>query len=209
MRGKMPSFNEPPLNSRPDPTPFLFHMKRSTSSNDGYLAYDNLLNILKEGVIWGSSNKKGFTKGPNRATCFMDVPFASLKYILAPNRAEPQKPRYEPYGIMLRKFYTYDTGCRAVLYMSDEELKSLRIRQEELWRVVRFEVANENWISWIHKREWRSKGDFKLPIKILSVLVKDLKEAGHRREIKKTPKKFKCKPKSIIPLSIVCKGLIN
>ena len=29
----------------------------------------------------------------------MDVPFASLKYVLTPENTDPQEPRYEPYGI--------------------------------------------------------------------------------------------------------------
>jgi hypothetical protein len=33
----------------------------------------------------------------------MDVPFASLKYVLTPEDADPQKPRYEPFGVIVTK----------------------------------------------------------------------------------------------------------
>ena len=60
----------------------------------------------------------------------------------------------------------------------------------------------------MHEREWRSKGDFKLPPKPLAVFVKNTKFAEKLRDkIKKDPKRFKIKPKSIIPLSIICEGL--
>ncbi|MDT8873383.1 hypothetical protein RAA17_25365 [Komagataeibacter rhaeticus] len=185
-------------------------MTKNTEADDKYSAFDNLVNILETGEIWGSSKTKGFIKGPNKAACFMDVPFASLKYVLTPENSDPQAPRYEPYGIALTKGYAYSKGCRPVLYLSNEEIKTIGVPDDELWRVVRFEVRNKNWISWLHEREWRSKGDFELPSSVHAVLVRNTIDAEKLRKcIQKNPKKFKCKPKSIVPLSVVCQGLLK
>ena len=77
---KRPAFEDLPFYERPDLTPYLIHLTKNTKRKDDYSTFDNLINILKKGEIWGSSSKSGFIKGPNRATCFMDVPFVSLKY---------------------------------------------------------------------------------------------------------------------------------
>jgi hypothetical protein len=173
----LPQFDELPFNARPDLSPYLIHLTKNTAKEDEFSAFENLVNILKTGSIWGSKTSKGFIKGPHRATCFMDVPFQALKYILTPENADPQNPRYEPYGVILTKKYAYEHGCRPVLYLSDEETKQLGIPRDELWRVVRFEVSKKGWICWLHEREWRSKGSFNLPSKIQAVLVKNTNDA--------------------------------
>jgi hypothetical protein len=87
----------------------------------GCSAYENLLNILQTGKIWGSEPKAGMIKGKSRAACFIDVPFASLKYVLTPENSDPQSPRYEPYGIAVTKRFAHEAGCRPVLYLSNDE----------------------------------------------------------------------------------------
>lgn len=42
---------------RPDLTPYLIHLTKNTQKNDQYTALDNLVSILKTGVIWGSDKK--------------------------------------------------------------------------------------------------------------------------------------------------------
>ncbi len=148
-------------------------------------------------------------KGKNAAACFMDVPFASLKYVLTPENTDPQKPRYEPYGIAIHKKYAYRRGCRPVLYLSDSELRALNIPSSELWRVVKFEVAEGNWISWLHEREWRCKGNFKLPNTINSVLVRTSAEAKRLTDaVARSRRSFKCVPKSVVPCTVLCQGLL-
>ncbi len=84
----------------------------------------------------------------------------------------------------------------------------MRIPKKELWRVVRFEASDEGWISWIHEREWRCKGDFKLPISPIGVLVKNTKKANEIQDLMRNDfNKFKAIPRSIIPLNIICQGL--
>ena len=154
------------------------------------------------------STNEGFIKGSNEATCFMDVPFMSLKYILNHENSNPENPRYEPFGIIIPKKVAYKKGCRPVLYLSNEETKKLKIPDDELWRVVRFEVDESGWISWIHEREWRCKGAFKLPKTLHSVFVKN---TFFSKKLSKmlidSPDDFMSKPKSVIPLNVMCQGL--
>ncbi|MBX3442136.1 MAG: hypothetical protein KF774_06995 [Planctomyces sp.] len=204
-----PQFDELPFNSRPDLTPYLIHLTKNTKADDEFSAFDNLVSILQSGEIWGSSSRRGFIKGPNRAACFMDIPFAALKYILTPENADPQSPRYEAYGVIITKKYAHAHGCRPVLYLSDDETKALRIPTGELWRVVRFDVSRQGWICWLHEREWRCKGAFALPSSVQAVVVKNTNDARKLADrIAKEPKKFKCVPKSIIPLTVVSQGLL-
>ncbi|MGA9624172.1 MAG: hypothetical protein WBL65_02710 [Bryobacteraceae bacterium] len=206
---KLPQFDDLPFNSRPDLTPYLIHLTKNTKAEDEYNALENLTSILKSGEIWGSDTSKGFVKGPHTAACFMDVPFQALKYVLTPENADPQKPRYEPYGIVVTKRYGYDHGCRPDLYLSNDETGRLCIPTDELWRVVRFEVTEEGWISWQHEREWRCKGNFRLPAETLAVLVKTTAEAAQLTEWLVGDPEYKCKPRSVIPLNVICQGLLR
>lgn len=93
-------------------------------------------------------------------------------------------------------------------YLSDAELKTLGISQEEVWRVVRFEPAEVKKINWLHEREWRCKGNFSLPSYSTGVLVKNLSDAKKlQRMIDSEPKEFEKKPICIIPLMVICQGL--
>lgn len=205
----LPAFDELPFNARPDLTPYLLHFTKNTKPEDEFSAYDNLVNILKTGEICGSSSRKGFIKGPNKAACFMDVPFASLKYVLTPENSDPQSPRYEPYGIAITKRYAYGEGCRPVLYLSDAETAELQIPRNELWRVVRLEVSRKGWISWLHEREWRCKGNFALPSIAQAVFVRSTREAGRlAKEIAASKSEFKCRPRAVVPLTVMCQGLL-
>ncbi len=82
--------NNLPFFERPDLSPFLVHLTKNTKSDDEFSAYDNLVNILETGEIWGSNTEKGFIKGPNEAACFMDIPLASLKYVLNEANTNPE-----------------------------------------------------------------------------------------------------------------------
>lgn len=205
----MPEFKDLPFNKRPDLSPYIIHLTKNTSKKDKFSAYDNLISILGEGCIWASSTEHGFIKGPNTATCFMDVPFQALKYVLTPEDADPQDPRYQPYGLVLSKQAAYRKGCRPVLYLSNQETEELRIPKEELWRVVRFEHEQQRWISWLREREWRCKGAFTLPKEIPAVLVKTTLEARKLiKDLHDKPKDYQCLPRSVIPLNVLCQGLL-
>ena len=206
----LPQFDDLPFNARPDLTPYLIHLTKNTEAENGKSALDNLVSILKTGKILGSTTATGFVKGPHPAACFMDVPFQALKYVLTPEDTDPQRPRYEPYGIVIQKEYAYKHGCRPVLYLSDAEITKVGVVRDELWRVVRFEVADNGWISWLHEREWRCKGSFALPSQMTAVLVRNTKDLNKLYDqLAKRPKEFKCHPRSVIPLSVVCQGLLK
>jgi hypothetical protein len=206
----LPTLNQLPFNKRPDLTPYLLHLTKNTNKEDEYSAYDNLVSILMTGRINGSSSTKGFIRGPNRATCFMDVPFASLKYVLTPENTDPDNPRYEPYGIVVTKGYAYNHGLRPVLYLSNIETTALGVPRNELWRVVRLERNHEGWINWVHEREWRCKGHFKLPKTIHTAIVRNTRDAKKLRDrINDEPEKFKCVPDSILPAEVICQGLLK
>jgi hypothetical protein len=204
-----PKFEDLPFYDRPDLTPYLVHLTRGTERKDGNSAFDNLVNILKVGRIYGSDKKTGYIRGNSPATCLMDVPFVSLKYLFKDSGTK--SPRYEPFGIFLTKKAAYKKGCRPVLYLSKEEMEEkLKIPKAELWRVVTFEADESGWISWLHEREWRCKGDLQLPSNPYGVLVRsanDAKKLG--KMIQKSPDAFKIKPRSIIPLDVVCQGLLG
>jgi hypothetical protein len=202
-----PDFEDLPFFERPDLTPYLIHLTKNTEADDEYSAFENLVSILQTGEIWGSTKKKGFVKGPHRAACFMDVPFHSLKYILNEENSNPKTPRYEAFGVFVTKKHAYKEGCRPVLYMSDAELKKLCVPKDELWRVVRFEAGNAGWISWLHEREWRCKGDYTLPSNA-GVLVRNSTYVERlNKRLREEPKEFKVHPRAIIPLTILCQGL--
>jgi len=204
----MAEFEDLPFDVRPDLSPYLIHLTKNTKDEDEFSAFDNLVHMLKTGEIWGSDTKKGFIKGPHKAPCFMDVPLSSLKYILNSENSDPSDPRYEPFGVLVTKKLAYRKGCRPVLYLSNNEVKTLKIPRGEQWRVVRLEVRGDKWISWMHEREWRCKGNFKLPKKMLTVFVKNPTNAEKlQKMINDKPSKFKIRPKSIIPLSVMCEGL--
>jgi hypothetical protein len=201
-------YNDLPFFERPDLSPYLVHLTRNSKGENGSSAFENLVSILLDGVINGSTTKKGFIKGSNPATCFMDVPLSSLKYVLNEDNTDPSNPRYEPYGIIITKKIAYKKGCRPVLYLSDAEMRQLGINNDEKWRVVRLENVDGVGINWIHEREWRCKGDFELPKSPLAVLVKDTDEAAKLQKIlSKNKSKFESFPKSVIPLSVLCQGL--
>ena len=204
----MMEFEDLPFDVRPDLSPFLVHLTKNIEKEDEYSAFDNLVSMLKSGEIWGSDTNKGFIKGPNKAACFMDVPLSSLKYIINIQNSDPKNPRYEPFGVLITKKLAYKKGCRPVLYLSNNEVKTLRIPRNEQWRVVRLEVSGDKWISWMHEREWRCKSHLNLPKKIGSVFVRNTKYSEKLQKlISDNPKQFKTKPKSIIPLDILCQGL--
>jgi hypothetical protein len=200
----LPEFEDLPFYERPDLTPYLIHLTKNFSEENGHSAFDNLVSILETGEIRGT---RKFIKGSDRAACFMDVPFYSLKYILNEENTDSDDPRYEPFGIYVSKKYAYNKGCRPVFYLSDEEVKQIKIPSCELWRVVKLELSNSGCVSWLHEREWRVKSDFPLPPKC-GVLVRNLSCAEKLQKLlAETPVRFKAKRYSIIPLTVLCQGL--
>lgn len=194
-----------PFYERPDLTPFLVHF---TKRSNGCDALDNLKSILKAGVIRGSDNN-GYIKGDIPATCFMDVPFSSLKYILRDSNTNSNSPQYEPYGIVVGKDHAFLNGARPVWYLSDKDIVEIDIQPDQKWRVARLEGMEETSIGWLHEREWRAKGNFRLPEKLEVVLVWDGDDAKNLTlAISKNPSIYKTQPLSILSLKVLCQGYL-
>lgn len=205
----LPQFRQLPFNTRPDLSPYLIHLTKNTRGEDNFSAFKNLVNILETGHIWGSG-RSAYIKGSNKAACFMDVPFASLKYVLTPENTKRDAPRYEANGIVIGKQRGYKKGLRPVLYLSDAEADALKIPKAERWRVVRLERQLTGWINWVHEREWRCKGSFKLGKTIPAVIVRNRKQAIRlRKMIEANPKSFKCIPDAILPAKLICQGFLT
>lgn len=201
----MSSYEHLPYFERPDLTPFLIHLTKNTKANNNSSAFDNLVSILQSGEILAS---KVFIKGPNGVVCFMDVPFMSLKYILNKDTANPKNPQYESFGVVIKKTTAYKKGARPVLYLSNDELEKIGIPEEERWKVVKFGGIETKAVNWTHEREWRAKGNFKLPNDPIA-LVADTKFARKLQAlISKQGSKFKAKPRSIIPINVITQGLV-
>ncbi|MFM0176499.1 hypothetical protein PQR33_45225 [Paraburkholderia sediminicola] len=193
--------HELPFLERPDLTPFRVHL---TKKSNGATGFEHLVSILQEGAIHGSKNYPERIAGPNPASCFMDVPLPSLKYVLH----ERNSRRYRPYGVLVSKRYAYKVGCRPVLYMTREKRETL-LPKDEWWRTVTLNGVTGKATNWLHEREWRAKGNFTLPSPSLrAVFVRTTREAQKLHAIiAKDPDAFAVKPRAILPLNIVCQGL--
>lgn len=193
------TLKELPYYKRPDLTPYLIHLTKARSDRS---ALDNLKLILEEGKINGTTS---YVQGQTEATCFMDIPFAALKYVCSTENAE----RYEPYGIVVAKRDAYRQGSRPVLYLTQEDQREFKIPASLLWRVVKLEYDEEEdtWIDWQHEREWRRVGSYNLTNNRVVALVRTVQDSQLLQKFISTNKRVKCNPLSIIPLSVICQGL--
>lgn len=202
MAGK--KLKELPYYERPDLTPYLIHLTKTSGKTT---ALENLTSILQDGVIQRTDSfiKSASRKRGVKAACFMDVPFAALKYVCSSKNAK----RYQPYGVVVKKRSVYQQGGRPVLYLSNREREELDIPMKQLWRVVSLEYDRkaDTWIDWQHEREWRCPKEFNLKKATCIALVKsveDVKELQAR--IDEQRDQFRCIPITIIPLAVICQG---
>jgi hypothetical protein len=202
MAGK--KLKELPYYERPDLTPYLIHLTKKLAKRT---ALENLISILQDGVIKRTDSFiKNATHGSGvKAACFMDVPFAALKYVCSSKNAE----RYQPYGVVVQKRSVYQQGGRPVLYLSDKEREKLKIPLRQLWRVVALEYdkKEDTWIDWQHEREWRCPKEFDLEKASCIALVESVKDVEKlQARIDKNRDQFRCIPITIIPLAVICQG---
>jgi len=121
----------------------------------------------------------GYIKGRHKVTCFSEVPFSGLKYLLN------DSDKYEPYGVICSKPEIYRLGGRPVIYLPDDETEW--IPREELWRVVRFEPQKK--IDYTFEREWRVPSKVELTsFGGFYALVRTRSEAKEIEEIAKANK---------------------
>lgn len=138
----------------------LTHFTRASKNASGL---DNLIAILKDGVIRGGSR---MVRGGQPAVCMFDAPIAGLGAILQ----RRNRRRYEPFGIAIDKRYAFKLGARPVIYLPWREAKK-NLVPEETWRVVTFQMDKNPPLDWSFEREWRIAGDLALEPRLAAALV--------------------------------------
>lgn len=129
----------------------LTHFTRAGKTES---ALDNLVAILRDGVIRGS---RRMVREGRAVVCMFDVPIRDLRLILD----RRNRRRYEPFGIAIEKRYAFRMGARPAVYMPWREAESL-LPAGERWRVVALELERDKPIDWSYEREWRLAGDLDL-----------------------------------------------
>ena len=165
------------LSERTDLSTSIVHLTRRGRHNN---VIDQLLEILTEKKLIGSTTESGFIVGDIPAVCFQDAPLQSIsqniwfeqKYRKTNKSA---KIRYRAVGLAFKKTYAYRRGARPVLYEQTRQAKRI-LPPEEWWRIVNFDLSNDDSIiDWTHEREWRAPNDFKFAISQATVLVPNAK----------------------------------
>lgn len=89
----------------------------------------------------------------------------------------------EPYGIKTSKRCAFKEGARPVIYLPVNEANRI-LDPSEYWRVVRLDLNNkDDSVCFLHEREWRCKGSFRLAVNFVNVFVKTKKEAATIRKL--------------------------
>src|SRR6202171_241072 len=130
----------------------LTHFTRAAKTES---ALDNLVTILREGVIRGSTR---MVREKRSVVCLFEVPIRDLRVLLDPR----SRRRYQPYGIAIEKRYAFRMGARPVIYMPWREAERL-LAPGERWRVVSLELERDATTDWSFEREWRRAGDSGFP----------------------------------------------
>jgi hypothetical protein len=131
-------------------------------------ALDNLVAILREGVIRGSSR---MIRDKRAVVCLFDAPLIELRRLLEPRN----RRRYEPFGIALDKRYAFKMGARPVIYMPAREAERV-VACGELWRVVAIEMDRTPLLDWSFEREWRLAGDLPVELNRAVALVENWRD---------------------------------
>ena len=161
------------LSERSDLSSSVVHLTRKGTSET---LVEQLLKILDDKTLNGSTTNSGFIVGDIPAVCFQDAPLHSVsqnvwfeqKY----RKLNPStKVRYNAMGLSFKKNYAYKKGARPVLYEQTIEAKKI-LPKDEWWRIVNFNLSDDNAIiDWTHEREWRCPKEFKFDISEVTVLI--------------------------------------
>ena len=144
----------------------LTHFTRASAHQ---AALDNLVAILRDGVIRGSSR---MVRLKRPVVCLFDASIAELgKTLIKRNRR-----RYQPFGIALDKRYAFKMGARPVIYLPLNEARRL-LPADEMWRVVSLELDRIPVIDWSFEREWRVAGDLPIVARHAVALVESWRDA--------------------------------
>ena len=136
----------------------ITHLTKGKNENE---AFNNLIKILEEKRIEGSTRQKGFICGEIPAVCFQDIPIVflaeNLRYEEKLRRDENHKIRYLGFGLRFQKEFIYKKGGRPVIYDATHNAKTYLLKSE-WWRIVNMDLSIPNeFVEWSHEREWRIK----------------------------------------------------
>jgi hypothetical protein len=150
-----------------------------TEEASNLLATENLITILKEGVLRGSTTEKGFIVGNMPAVCFQDAPLYGLIQNVQHEYQRREKNPRERYrycgvGLAFSKWYVFTNGGRPVLYEQTETSKNI-LPPSEYWRIVNFSIriGGDEVIDWTHEREWRVPRALQFERKFAHVVLYD------------------------------------
>jgi len=173
------------IRKREDLTVMLTHLTKprelltTTDENDvNALATENLINLLKDGVLKGSTTSSGFIVGDRPAVCFYEAPLLAIAQNVRheidsylENRGN-RKLRYCGAGLMFHKCHIFKLGGRPVIYDRTETAKQY-LTADLHWRIVNYNPGLDCPIDWTHEREWRVPGDFDFSSEQFAVLLPD------------------------------------
>lgn len=137
---------------QPTSAAMLTHFTRRSSAGD---AMDNLVAILRTGIIQGSSR---MVRTQRAVVCLFDAAWPELNRLLTPDN----RRRYEAFGVALDKRYAFMMGARPVIYMPWSEAREI-VEEDELWRVVAIDLEQTPPVDWTFEREWRIAEQLRLP----------------------------------------------
>lgn len=141
----------------------------------GEQAYENLIVILKEGVI--KANSLPWTNKP--AVCFTECPWSSLI---------KHTQQYSPYGIGFGKHHVFAAGGGPAYYVRADLFENQKWSDEiypfvtPFWPAYRpkhlrsHEFLDGKNIDYIHEREWRVIRDFEFDTKSIPFVILDTYE---------------------------------
>jgi|SRR5579875_2548554 len=128
----------------------LAHFTRASA---GATALDNLISILAEGRIRAGTR---MIPGRQPVVCLFDSTLEELARILT----RSARRRYQPFGVAMDRRHAFALGARPVIYLPWGEAREL-LPADQLWRVVRLELAGARSVDWSFEREWRMAGDLR------------------------------------------------
>ncbi|PKM85983.1 MAG: hypothetical protein CVU87_13535 [Firmicutes bacterium HGW-Firmicutes-12] len=75
------------------------------------------------------------------------------------------------FGLRFSKDFIFNSGGRPVIYDKPDDAKHY-LQISEYWRIVNLDFSNENnYIDWMHEREWRVPGNLKFDLSEVDVLI--------------------------------------
>ena len=184
------------ISKRNDITGMLTHLTRPNSHNLSSMtedqlniaSVDNLIKILEDKKIIGSSTASGFIIGNKRAVCFQDAPLQGIIQNVEneiENRLNKKtnKVRYCGNGLIFSKYYVFGKGGRPVIYDITDEAKAY-LPIEQHWRIVNLQLTTSppKTIDWTHEREWRLSEDFDFGYELTHIVLYNKMSYDHFKE---------------------------